>query len=133
MPTKRTLRKRKRQPEGVLTPAIRIALEAGSDLVCAFDHLSPAAVQAELDKLWKIHGPEVLADYIEKFPTQRPDLWWRHDSPVRRPQLEHEDDGTNFELFDRARKQQRIKEVEILVRHGLLTAAEKRAFEMPGG
>src|ERR1700687_461685 len=119
------LTRRHKKKEFNLTPAVRTALEAGRDIFGAFDHLSPAAVERELDKLWKIHGAEVLAVYIARFPTQRPDLWWKHDAPARRPAIA-EYDGNDFAAFERARKRQRAEEVSLLVRYGLLTREEQR-------
>jgi hypothetical protein len=61
-------------------------------------------------ELWASYGPAVLRDWIPKHPCTRPNLWWTFDGP------DEPRDGES--------------EASYLQRHGLLTAAERRALQL---
>jgi hypothetical protein len=96
----------------------------------------PARPAGALERLWRVHRAELLAEHIAKRPGTRPWAWWAFDAPqdARRrrggkgtpigaelwfgaPRFYGED----YDNRDRPRYE---PEREYLARHGLLTAAE---------
>ena len=121
------LRRREKKADFNLTPAVRLALEAGSDLVGAFEGLTDREVEAELDRLWKIHRNAILPGYIARFAGSRPPHWWKFDAPEPRPRVA-EYDGNDFAEFMADRERQRAEEISILRRHKLLSREEQGAL-----
>ena len=123
-------RKTPRQGGMMLTQEIRTCLEMGHDRLSGLFYgqkLSEEEVEKRMDALWKIHGAAVTRRFIEQFPGQRPRLWWKHDSPEPRPLLRP---ANGFaEAWAAARKQQRIEEQALLIRHDLLSVEEQAAIK----
>jgi hypothetical protein len=42
-------------------------------------------------RLWRLYGPKVLGEWIEKSPGTRPTMWWRFDAPRWTPPDHHTD------------------------------------------
>lgn len=127
MPTNRRRRRVQIRPGSALTAGVRLVLELGDDIVGEFD-ITGDELDQHLARLWKQHRKEVLAGFIVKFPGERPELWWEHDAPEPRPPLGPFESGS-FESYEKARHNRRIKEIAVLVRHGLLTREEQAALE----
>ena len=74
---------------------------------------------------WAKHKTEILRWHIDRFRDRsRPWGWWAFgDAPEPHPLL-HPADGSS-EAWAAAREQQRLEAIAILIRHGLLTAAEE--------
>ena len=106
-----------------LTPELRTILKFGEDLFGHFDDLGLSKKQLgeKIDELWKIHGEEVAAHFITKFPGQRPRLWWKHNSPEARAVVDLGDGSGAAE--------QKTKDLALLIRNGLLSPAEEKALE----
>lgn len=38
----------------------------------------------EIDWLWRLHGPQIIREWVEAKPGSRPYHWWRFEAPERR-------------------------------------------------
>lgn len=70
-----------------------------------------------LREQWQRHAAEVLAYHIAKFPGERPWAFWYFDRPGERPP------GVSS-----CSQEGRLRELEFLIRHDLLSAEEERAI-----
>jgi len=113
--------RRKRKNE--LNVEVRAMLELGADMLGFFAGLNEDQVNEELEALWQLHRDEVLADFVSRRPGERPEMWWRVDSPEPRPPLRPADGSS--EAWAEARKQRRIEEIALLIRHNLLSHEEQ--------
>jgi hypothetical protein len=43
------------------------------------------AMTEKAERLWRLHGARIVAEWIEKHPGTRPTFWWRFDAPRWRP------------------------------------------------
>lgn len=118
----------RRRKKNELTPALKLCFELDTNALAEFGvgRFDRREIETKLDALWKVHGAGFLPEFIEKHPTERPGAWWRAESPEPRPEAIWRDVSDNY-AADRAVR--RAKEIEILVRHGLLTAGERRFLE----
>jgi hypothetical protein len=132
MPTNRRHRRKLPRQGSVLTPGIRGCLEEGHNRLGELGvGLSPEQLEMKLRELWAIHGEEVTRVYIAQYPGRRPACWWMFSSPVPRPEIIWTGDAIGGDPYANDRERQRVREVAILLRHNLLTAAEQDALEDP--
>lgn len=98
------------------------------------------ATRDELESAWAIHGEALLAEWIEQHPGTRPFAWWLCDHGHERPVIDSRPcaqqfadamrrEGGKFEyLHTHTIPPLQEDEAAYLARHGLLTAAERRAL-----
>ena len=65
-----------------LTGPVRTFLESGNILD---DSYGWTFDEPRFRKIWEDNKDEIIAHFIEKFPTQRPEAFWQYSSPEPRP------------------------------------------------
>lgn len=94
------------------------------------DGLSEPEVTARQRELREIHREEALARFAQsQKPFFRPLIWWLVDSPERRPEIDWKGGSPGGDPWAADRALVLAKEIDILVRHGLLTKAERKLLE----
>ncbi|MBZ5527070.1 MAG: hypothetical protein LAN71_04085 [Acidobacteriia bacterium] len=88
--------------------------------------LSDEEIAAKLGELWKVFGDEALKIFIVEHPGERPSTWWRCSSPEPRPEIDWRGGSPGGDPYAADRALKRAQEIDILFRHQLLTAAERR-------
>jgi hypothetical protein len=129
MPVKRRVAKVKRADLAELNREQRRHLLSG----CGYFGLA-FRDEDEERAAWEIHGEQLLAEHIVKFPGTRPKAWWKFDAPDSHPPfIDAADEGRYppwaFKVVDGDLVRVTQEEADYLDARGLLTPEEIAALD----
>ena len=112
--------KLKANKRATLSAAMRFAFEVGEDRLGVLGNV-------ELRDAWKTWRDAAMEHWFANGePFTRPAAWWLFDSPEPRPAIVWNGGSPGGDPYAADRALRRAKEIDILVRHGLLTKEERK-------